>query len=77
MREVERSERNTLEKFNSMKVGVYTDSSTVCVFVGFSHDVIEYKRKYNSSHVGAVFLLGLFRLGLSWLVPGKSFAPLG
>ena len=25
---MERSERNTLEKFNSMKVGVYTDGST-------------------------------------------------
>ena len=56
---MERSERNTLEKFNSMKVGVYTGSSTVCVFVGFSCDVIKYEGKYKS--VGAVFSLGLFR----------------
>ena len=73
LREVERSERNTLEKFNSMKVGVYTGSSTVCVFVGFSCDVIEYKRKYSSSHVGAVFSLGLFRLGLSGVGSRKPF----
>ena len=31
LREVERSERSTLEKFNSMKVSVYT--CTVWVFV--------------------------------------------
>ena len=39
LKEVERSERNTLEKFNSMKVGVYTDSSThvLCASLSLFH----------------------------------------
>ena len=40
LREVERSERSTLEKFNSMKVSVYTDRSTHVLYGSLSCDVL-------------------------------------
>ena len=52
LREVERSERSTLEKFNSMKVSVFTDRSTHVLYGSLllSHHLGEHEGK--CCHVG-------------------------